>query len=143
MLRVGLTGELGSGKTTFGRMLGQRGAVVLSSDEIARHMMQPAEPVYRAIVDHFGRGVLLPGGSLNRKMLADLAFDPNRPRVDELNAIVHPPVIEEQERRIARIERDSPGRHRHHRIGADLHNEVRRRRSLAIPVRPRHSGDRA
>lgn len=108
MLRVGLTGELGSGKTTFGHMLGQRGAMVLSSDEIARHMMQPAEPIYRAIIDHFGRGVLLPGGSLNRKMLADLAFDPVYPRVEELNAIVHPPVIAEQERRIERITRDTP-----------------------------------
>lgn len=108
MLRVGLTGELGSGKSTVARMLADRGAIILSSDDIARRMMQPGEAVYRAIIDQFGEGVLLPGGSLNRKALAALAFDPVRPRVEELNAIVHPPVIAEQERRLVQIARKQP-----------------------------------
>jgi dephospho-CoA kinase len=108
MLRVGLTGELGSGKSTVAGMLADRGAVVLSSDDIARRMMQPGEAVYRAIIEQFGRSIVLPGGSLNRKALAALAFDPARPRVEELNAIVHPPVIAEQERRLAQIARKQP-----------------------------------
>lgn len=103
MLRVGLTGELGSGKSTVARILAEMGAIVLSSDEMGRRMMQPGEAVYQAIVDRFGPPVLLPDGSLNRPALAALAFDPEHPRVAELNAIVHPAVIAEQERQIAAI----------------------------------------
>jgi dephospho-CoA kinase len=58
MLRVGLTGDLGSGKSTVARMLAQRGAVVFSSDEMARAMMQPGQAVYAAIVEHFGQSIL-------------------------------------------------------------------------------------
>ncbi len=108
MLRVGLTGELGSGKSTVARLLAQWGAVVLSSDDMARAMMQPGEPVYRAIVERFGQGVMLPDGSLDRPALARLAFDPAHPRVEELNAIVHPAVIAEQERLLAAIAQDHP-----------------------------------
>ena len=108
MLRVGLTGELGSGKSTVARLLAERGAVVLSSDEMARAMMQPGEPVFDAVVASFGPAVLLPDGSLNRRELARLAFDPEHPRVEELNAIIHPAVFAEQERRLAAIARDQP-----------------------------------
>lgn len=108
MLRVGLTGELGSGKSTVARMLAERGAVVLSSDEMARVMMQPGQAVYAAIVDRFGPTVLLPDGQLNRPELARLAFDPAHPRVEELNAIVHPAVLAEQERAIAAIAQSQP-----------------------------------
>jgi dephospho-CoA kinase len=103
MLRVGLTGELGSGKSTVARLLAGHGAVILSSDEIGRAMMQPGEAVYQAIVDRFGPEIVLPGGQLDRPALARLAFDPANPRVEELNAIVHPAVLAEQERRIAEI----------------------------------------
>jgi dephospho-CoA kinase len=96
MLRVGLTGDLGSGKSTVARMLAERGAVALSADEIGRAMMQPGEPVYRQIVEHFGPEVVQPDGTLNRSALAHLAFNPEHPRIEELNAIVHPAVIAEQ-----------------------------------------------
>ena len=108
MLRVGLTGELGSGKSTVGRLLAERGAIVLSSDEMARAMMQPGEPVYRAIVEQFGTAIVQTDGSLDRKALAALAFQPGHPRIDELNAIVHPPVLAEQEREIAKIAQAHP-----------------------------------
>ena len=94
MLRVGLTGELGSGKSTVARLLAARGAIVLSSDEMGR-----------AIVERFGPGILLADGQLNRPELARLAFDPLHPRVEELNAIVHPAVLAEQERLLAEIAR--------------------------------------
>jgi len=109
MLRIGLTGELGSGKSTVARLLAEHGAVVLSSDEMARAMMQPGHPVYQAIADHFGPSVLLPDGQLNRPELARLAFDASHPRVEELNAIIHPAVIAEQEHRLADIARTQPG----------------------------------
>jgi dephospho-CoA kinase len=101
MLRVGLTGDLGSGKSTVAAMLAVRGAVVLSSDEMGRAMMQPGQPVYAAIVERFGREVVAADGSLDRRRLAELAFDPASPRVDELNAIVHPTVLAEQAKRVA------------------------------------------
>ena len=108
MLRVGLTGELGSGKSTVARLLAQHGAIILSSDDMARAMMQPGHPVYQAIVHRFGPEVVLPSGELNRPELARLAFDPTNPRVEELNAIIHPAVLTEQERRIAEIANTHP-----------------------------------
>jgi dephospho-CoA kinase len=106
MLRVGLTGDLGSGKSTVAKMLAERGAIVFSSDEMGRAMMQPGQPVYTAIVAKFGQGVLLPDGSLNRSELARLAFAEKR--VEELNAIVHPAVIEEQARLISELAETQP-----------------------------------
>jgi len=107
MLRVGLTGDLGSGKSTVARMFAERGAIVLSSDEMGRAMMQPGQPVYAAIVKHFGREVIAGDGSgdgsLDRGALARLAFSDGR--VEELNAIVHPAVIAEQARQIKRLAR--------------------------------------
>lgn len=94
MLRVGLTGGLGSGKSTAARLLAQHGAYILEADAIGREMMQPGEAVYDAIVEHFGPGVLLPDKQLDRAALARIAFTEGR--VEELNAIVHPAVIAEQ-----------------------------------------------
>lgn len=101
MLRVGLTGDLGSGKTTVAGMLAERGAVVFSSDVMGRAMMQPGQAVYNAIVEKFGLGVVLADGSLDRRELARLAFAEKR--VEELNAIVHPAVIAEQMRLIEEL----------------------------------------
>jgi dephospho-CoA kinase len=108
MLRVGLTGELGSGKSTVARMLAERGAIVLSSDEMARAMMQPGERVYAQIVERFGHSIVRQGKTLDRGMLARLAFDPEHTRIEELNAIVHPAVIAEQAAQIAVIARAEP-----------------------------------
>ena len=106
MLRVGLTGDLGSGKSTVASLLADRGAIVFSSDDMARAMMQPGEPVYAAIVAHFGPSVLLPDSSLDRKQLAQLAFAEKR--VEELNAIVHPAVLAAQAAAIATLEAEQP-----------------------------------
>jgi dephospho-CoA kinase len=108
MLRIGLTGELGSGKSTVTKMLAARGAIVFSSDEMARAMMQPGEPVYAQIVAHFGEGILAADKSIDRHHLAKLAFDPAHPRVEELNAIVHPAVLSAQAEQITEIARTQP-----------------------------------
>jgi dephospho-CoA kinase len=99
MLRVGLTGGLGAGKSTVARMFAARGTVVLSSDAIGRELMEPGGAVYTAIVARFGEAVVLPGGGLDRAALARLAFEQGR--VEDLNAIVHPAVIAAQEQRIS------------------------------------------
>jgi dephospho-CoA kinase len=94
MLRVGLTGGLGSGKSTAARLFAALGAHVLQSDAIGRDLMEPGQAVYAAIVDHFGNDVVQPDGRLDRAALAKIAFDDGR--VEELNAIVHPAVIVRQ-----------------------------------------------
>jgi dephospho-CoA kinase len=96
MLRVGLTGGLGSGKSTVAVYLRGLGAEVIEADELGRALMEPGQPVYAEIVRVFGSGVVAPDGGLNRGRLAELAF--NRGRVNELNAIVHPAVIAAQQR---------------------------------------------
>lgn len=96
MLRVGLTGGLGSGKSTVAAIFREQGVAVLEVDEVARQLMEPGESVYRAIVEHFGPAVLLTDGRLDRAQLARLAFVEGR--LKELNARVHPPVIAAEER---------------------------------------------
>jgi dephospho-CoA kinase len=95
MLRVGLTGGLGSGKSTVAGIFEKLGAAVISADQIGRQLMQPGEPVYAAIVETFGRGVVRGDGSLDRKALAELAFQHNQ--ADALNHIVHPAVVAAEE----------------------------------------------
>jgi len=94
MLRVGLTGGLGSGKSTVSGYLRELGAEVIEADELGRALMEPGQPVYEEIVEVFGAEVVTPDGTLDRARLADLAFRGGR--LDELNAIVHPAVIAAQ-----------------------------------------------
>lgn len=96
MLRVGLTGGLGSGKSTVAQILRELGAEVAESDELGRALMEPGQHCFKEIVKVFGSGVVGADGRLNRVRLAELAFRDGR--VQELNAIVHPAVIEAQRR---------------------------------------------
>jgi dephospho-CoA kinase len=96
VLRVGLTGGLGSGKSTVAAMLRELGAQVIEADALGRTLMEPGQPVYSAIVERFGLDVVASDGRLNRARLADLAF--RQGRLQELNSIVHLPVIEAQAR---------------------------------------------
>jgi dephospho-CoA kinase len=95
MLRVGLTGGLGSGKSTVAGYLRDFGAEVIEADELGRSLMKPGQQVYAEIVRAFGPGVVSPDGHLNRAHLTVLAFQGGR--LDELNAIVHPAVIAAQQ----------------------------------------------
>jgi len=95
MLRVGLTGGLGSGKSTVAGMFAELGAAVISADQLGRQLMQPGERVYAAIVQRFGAGVVRADGSLDRRALAELAFQHNQ--ADALNRIVHPAVVAAQQ----------------------------------------------
>ena len=94
MLRVGLTGGLGSGKSTVAGYLRALGAEVVEADELGRALMEPGQAVYAEIVRVFGQDVVNLDGRLNRTRLADLAFKGNR--LQELNAIVHPAAIAAQ-----------------------------------------------
>ena len=91
MLLVGLTGGIGSGKSTAARMLRERGAVVFDADVLAREAVAPGTEGHRAVVERFGADVLAPGGELDREALASVVFaDPAARR--DLEAIVHPEV---------------------------------------------------
>jgi dephospho-CoA kinase len=91
VLLVGLTGGIGSGKSTVARMLELRGAVVFDADALARQAVEPGTPGHDAVVERFGANVLGPGGELDREALASIVFaDPAARR--DLEAIVHPEV---------------------------------------------------
>jgi dephospho-CoA kinase len=96
MLRVGLTGGLGSGKSTVAGFLRNLGAQVIESDELGRKMMEPGQQVYSEIVSTFGPEVVNPDATLNRAHLAKLAFGGGR--LNDLNAIIHPAVIAAQQK---------------------------------------------
>ena len=91
MLRIGLTGGIGSGKSTVSRLLGEHGAVVVDADVIAREVVAPGTPGLAAIVEAFGPTALAADGSLDRPGLAAVVFaDPEARR--RLDGIVHPLV---------------------------------------------------
>lgn len=96
MLKVGLTGGVACGKSTVGEMFVERGAKLIKADEIAHQLMQPGQPVYQEVVQHFGRGIVQEDGTIDRQKLARAAFGGGR--VEELNRLVHPAVIAHQER---------------------------------------------
>ncbi|MDR3438030.1 dephospho-CoA kinase [Telmatospirillum sp.] len=95
MLRVGLTGSLGSGKTTVADLLRGLGAHVIEADALGRQLMEPGQSVYAEIVRAFGPEVVTGDGRLNRARLAQLAFQHGR--LNDLNAIIHPAVIAAQQ----------------------------------------------
>jgi dephospho-CoA kinase len=107
MLRIGLTGGLGSGKTTAARIFHELGAHTLSADDIGRALMQPGERVFDQIVSAFGPRVVRNDGQLDRPELARRVFS-NPAALQQLNCIVHPAVIVEQDRQIELISEIEP-----------------------------------
>jgi dephospho-CoA kinase len=91
MLRVGLTGGIGAGKSEVSRLLAARGAVVIDADAVAREVVEPGTPGLAEVVAAFGPGVLRPGGDLDRPRLGEIVFADPELRA-RLNAIVHPKV---------------------------------------------------
>ncbi len=91
MLKVGLTGGIGAGKSAVSRLLDSYGAVIVDADQIAREVVAPGTPGLAAVVEAFGEEILAPDGSLDRPRLGSIVFaDPERLAV--LNGIVHPLV---------------------------------------------------
>lgn len=93
MLKVGLTGGIGSGKSEVSARLDERGAVVIDADKIAREVVEPGTPGLAAVVAEFGEEVLLPSGALDREKVGRIVFA-DADRLAALNAIVHPLVGE-------------------------------------------------
>jgi dephospho-CoA kinase len=91
VLRIGLTGGIGSGKSTVSGLLAARGAVVIDADRIAREVVEPGTPGLAAVAEAFGEQVLRPDGSLDRAALAAIVFADSAAR-GRLDGIVHPLV---------------------------------------------------
>jgi dephospho-CoA kinase len=98
---VVLTGGVGSGKSTVADMLVARGATLIDADRIAREIVEPGRPAYRAAVERFGQVILNPDGTIDRKALAEIVFS-DATALADLNAITHPVIGQEMvERRAA------------------------------------------
>jgi dephospho-CoA kinase len=100
VLAIGLTGGIGSGKSSASSLLAERGAVIVDADLVARQVVAPGEPALEALVARFGPTILGPDGSLDRPALASIAFQDPLALAD-LNAITHPAVGAEIGRRLA------------------------------------------
>lgn len=103
MKKVGLTGGIGSGKSTVARMLGGAGFAVVDADQIARDIMEPGSPVLDEVAAEFGADLIGADGALNRGELARRAFATTED-TKRLNAITHPAIRAESERRFAAAE---------------------------------------
>lgn len=99
VLLVGLTGGIGSGKSTVSALLAERGAVIVDADAITKDLQRPGQPVFAAMVERFGEGIVAADGTLDRQAVADLVFGDSEALAD-LNAIVHPAVGAEIARRL-------------------------------------------
>ena len=97
MLTIGLTGGIGSGKSTVSKMLAEMGAPILDADKVGHGIYAPGGPAYEDVIEAFGRDILAPDGTVDRKKLGPIVFgDPNA--LKKLNSIVHPKMLAEMQR---------------------------------------------
>ncbi|MFZ0821992.1 MAG: dephospho-CoA kinase [Candidatus Acidiferrales bacterium] len=107
MLRAGLTGGIGCGKSTVAAMMREFGCRVLDADALARDIAEPGQPALQEIVQAFGNEILGADGRMDRSRMAHLVFG-DASKLAKLNAILHPRVIAEQQRQLAEIARTDP-----------------------------------
>ncbi len=101
---IGLTGGIASGKTTVSDYLKGLGVCVIDADEVAHEVTSPGSAGFKKIIEEFGEDLLTPEGNLNRKKLGEIVFS-DKEALSELNAIVHPLVIENIRQMLVKIER--------------------------------------
>jgi dephospho-CoA kinase len=104
---IGLTGGIGSGKSTVAGMLVERGAHLVDADQIARDVVEPGQPALAALVERFGDGILDADGRLDRAALAAVAFVDDDAR-KALNGITHPAIGAEMLRRLGAVQEEDP-----------------------------------
>jgi len=102
VLLIGLTGGIGSGKSTVSDLLAEKGAVIIDADAITRELQQPGTPVFTAMVERFGTGIVAADGTLDRAAVAAIVFRDEQARKD-LEAIVHPAVGAEMVQRMQAV----------------------------------------
>jgi dephospho-CoA kinase len=97
MIIAGVTGTIGTGKSTVARMFGELGAFVIDADQLAHEVVKPGKAAWQGIVDYFGRDILNNDQTINRQKLADIVFS-NLEKLKKLDSIVHPEVLKEDQR---------------------------------------------
>ena len=107
MLRVGLTGGIGCGKSTVAGMMRDLGCRIIDADAISRDLAEPGQPAYQEILSAFGKEILLADGHLDRAKIAHIVFA-DASKLSTLNKILHPRVIAEEERQLGEIARTEP-----------------------------------
>ena len=100
---LGVTGNIATGKSTVVKMLSEKGAHHIDSDEVYHDLIAPGEPLLQKLVDEFGKNILAKDGSLDRKALGSIVFY-NPKALLKLDEITHPAVIAESDRRALEIE---------------------------------------
>ena len=107
MLRVGLTGGIGCGKSTIAAIMSELGCHIINADKMAHALIAPGEPAYDEVVRQFGKQVLRPDGGIDRARLASIVFDDPK-KLAALNAIVHPRVLREIDHEFDRLGASDP-----------------------------------
>jgi dephospho-CoA kinase len=109
MVRVGLTGGIAAGKSTVGAMFVELGCHLIDSDRITHELLEPGQAVHDAVVKQFGRRILAPDGTIDRRILGEIVFQNPQAR-EMLNSLVHPAVIQRQQDWLREVEeKDSRG----------------------------------
>jgi dephospho-CoA kinase len=107
MIIAGLTGTIGTGKSTVARMFAEMGAFIIDFDVLAHQVVEPEKPAWKGIVDSFGRDILNPDQTINRQKLAALVFN-NSEKLQNLNSITHPEIAREEQRLVEERQRIDP-----------------------------------
>ena len=107
MILVGLTGGIASGKSEVSRIFKKLGAYLIDADEIAHALLQPNTQIWKKVVEYFGAEILRPDQTIDRKRLGQMVFDDPK-KLTVLNAILHPSVFAEKERRQKAIAQADP-----------------------------------
>ena len=102
MLNVGLTGGIASGKSTVAKMFVKKGAYLIDFDGLAHEVQEPEKQAWKAVVYHFGKGILQPDKKIDRVKLGNIVFA-NKEKLIELNNIIHPMVFQEWHARLEKI----------------------------------------
>jgi dephospho-CoA kinase len=107
MLRVGLTGGIATGKSTVGAMFVELGCHLIESDQITHQLFEPGQAVHAAVVKQFGNRILVPDGTIDRRILGDIVFKDPQARA-KLNGLVHPAIIQRQQEWLQEMEAQDP-----------------------------------
>jgi dephospho-CoA kinase len=103
MLKIGLTGGIGSGKSTVCRLFSELGAPIIDADIIARQLVEPNSPALKKLVRQFGKNILNPDQSLNRAYLRDLVFS-DKSKKAQLDQLMHPLIYDEIEKQVRELD---------------------------------------
>jgi dephospho-CoA kinase len=107
MLRVGLTGGIATGKSTAGQMFVELGCHLIDSDRITHQLFEPGQNVHKAVVEQFGKQIVAPDGTIDRRILGDIVFKNPEARL-KLNSLVHPAVIQRQQEWLNEMQQKDP-----------------------------------